>query len=174
MVQQKKQQKTWLGVNVQGKTSPARIIFHTRDSIWRLPMLQGSSIDHKQLGMIVLPKIFPMYRERFATRSLLSGRRSNRFHLDSNLSHRNDHVTMTQPPASIQGGGPRYCQLFQDQLQGVPEPWKQQRCYSSTSAAETSSRTGSAWISPGLPPVVANSNARKCPSCIGNLQLAKF
>lgn len=113
--------------------------------------------------------------ENRATRSVLSGRRSNRFHLDSNLSHRNDHVTMSQPPASIQGGGPRCCQLFQDQqLQGVPEPWKHQRCYSSTSAAETSSRIGSAWISPGLPPVVANSNARKCPSCIGNLQLAKF
>ena len=64
MVQQKKMQKTWFGGNVQGKTSPARIIFHTIDSIWRLPMLQGSSIDHKQLGMIVLPKIFPMSKPR--------------------------------------------------------------------------------------------------------------
>jgi len=64
MVQQKKMRKTWFGGNVQGKTSPARIIFHTIDSIWRLPMLQGSSIDHKQLGMIVLPKIFPMSKPR--------------------------------------------------------------------------------------------------------------
>ena len=100
MVQQKKCEKHGSGVTSKGKPAQRGSSSTPLIPFGDFPCFRAVQLITSSLEWSYSPKSSRCRnRERFATRNLLSGRRSNRFHLDSNLSHRNDHDPMIQPPA---------------------------------------------------------------------------